>query len=165
MLPMNVTSQSMTSLSGSSCLRTLGQDQSSYGFSIASEHQPPVWSGSNYFPMLGNNVILRACSKMGRKSYVQGYERRTTYNMSNLPVRLGEYSYGRSLARFSATLGPTAWRIAYQKIQQALPILKKRYAALVLHGLYYAGLVLCLASLGLASLGFWLIQLISLLSN
>jgi bromodomain-containing protein 7/9 len=65
---------------------------------------------------------------MGRKSYVQGYERRTTYNMSNLPVRLGEYSYGRSLARFSATLGPTAWRIAYQKIQQALPILKKRYS-------------------------------------
>jgi bromodomain-containing protein 7/9 len=52
---------------------------------------------------------------------VQGYERRTTYNMSNLPVRLGEYSYGRSLARFSATLGPTSWRIAYQKIQQALP--------------------------------------------
>ncbi|KAK2364118.1 hypothetical protein P8452_17505 [Trifolium repens] len=57
MLPMNVTSQSMTSLSGSSCLRTLGQDQSSYGFSIASEHQPPVWSGSNYFPMCMERAI------------------------------------------------------------------------------------------------------------
>jgi bromodomain-containing protein 7/9 len=32
-----------------------------------------------------------------------------------------EYSYARSLARFAATLGPTAWRIASQKIQQALP--------------------------------------------
>ncbi|XP_019456001.1 PREDICTED: uncharacterized protein LOC109356861 isoform X2 [Lupinus angustifolius] len=32
-----------------------------------------------------------------------------------------EYSYARSLARFAATLGPTAWEIASQKIQQALP--------------------------------------------
>lgn len=32
-----------------------------------------------------------------------------------------EYSYARSLARYAATLGPTAWRIASQKIQQALP--------------------------------------------
>ncbi|WJX79231.1 APETALA2-like protein 1 [Trifolium repens] len=33
--------------------------QSSYGFSIASEHQPPVWSGtgSNYFPMCKERAI------------------------------------------------------------------------------------------------------------
>ncbi|PNX93429.1 bromodomain-containing protein, partial [Trifolium pratense] len=81
-------------------------------------------------------------SKMGRKSSVQDYERRATYNMPNLPVTRSdsifttfeseikqlvtvglqaEYSYARSLARFAATLGPTAWRIASQKIQQALP--------------------------------------------
>ncbi|KAJ1389553.1 Bromodomain-like superfamily [Sesbania bispinosa] len=81
-------------------------------------------------------------SKLGRKSSVQDYERRATYNMSNLPVTRSdsifttfeseikqlvtvglqaEYSYARSLARFAATLGPTAWRIASQRIQQALP--------------------------------------------
>lgn len=32
-----------------------------------------------------------------------------------------EYSYARSLARFAATLGPVAWKIASQRIQQALP--------------------------------------------
>ncbi|KAK2362077.1 ethylene-responsive transcription factor RAP2-7 [Trifolium repens] len=31
--------------------------QSSYGFSIASEHQPPVWSGNNYFPMCKERAI------------------------------------------------------------------------------------------------------------
>ncbi|TKY57308.1 Bromodomain and PHD finger-containing protein 3 [Spatholobus suberectus] len=81
-------------------------------------------------------------SKLGRKSSVQDIERRATYNMSNLPVTRSdsifttfeseikqlvtvglqaEYSYARSLARFAATLGPTAWRIASQRIQQALP--------------------------------------------
>ncbi|XP_061342254.1 uncharacterized protein LOC133288497 [Gastrolobium bilobum] len=81
-------------------------------------------------------------SKLGRKSSVQDYERRATYNMSNLPITRSdsifttfeseikqlvtvglqaEYSYARSLARFAATLGPTAWKIASQRIQQALP--------------------------------------------
>lgn len=32
-----------------------------------------------------------------------------------------EYSYARSLARFAATLGPVAWKVASQRIQQALP--------------------------------------------
>ncbi|CAI8584578.1 unnamed protein product [Vicia faba] len=90
-------------------------------------------------------------SKMGRKSsvqdyerksYVQDYERRATYNTSNLSVTgsdsifttfesevkqlvtvglQAEYSYARSLARYAATLGPTAWKIASQRIQQVLP--------------------------------------------
>ncbi|CAN8252870.1 unnamed protein product [Cochlearia groenlandica] len=33
----------------------------------------------------------------------------------------GEHAYGRSLARFAATLGPVAWKIASQRIEQALP--------------------------------------------
>lgn len=32
-----------------------------------------------------------------------------------------EYSYARSLARFSASLGPIAWKIASHRIQQVLP--------------------------------------------
>ncbi|XP_027368955.1 uncharacterized protein LOC113874897 [Abrus precatorius] len=81
-------------------------------------------------------------SKLGRKSSVQDIERRATYNMSNLPITRSdsifstfeseikqlvtvglqaEYSYARSLARFAATLGPTAWKIASRRIQQALP--------------------------------------------
>ncbi|KAK7385967.1 hypothetical protein VNO78_31977 [Psophocarpus tetragonolobus] len=81
-------------------------------------------------------------SKLGRKSSTQDIERRATYNMSSLPVNRSdsifttfegevkqlvtvglqaEYSYARSLARFAATLGPTAWKIASQRIQQALP--------------------------------------------
>ncbi|RDX67290.1 Bromodomain and PHD finger-containing protein 3, partial [Mucuna pruriens] len=82
-------------------------------------------------------------SKLGRKSPVQqDIERRATYNMSNPPITRSdsifttfesevkqlvtvglqaEYSYARSLARFASTLGPTAWKIASQRIQQALP--------------------------------------------
>ncbi|KFK27108.1 hypothetical protein AALP_AA8G335300 [Arabis alpina] len=32
-----------------------------------------------------------------------------------------EHAYGRSLARFAGTLGPVAWKIASQRIEQALP--------------------------------------------
>ncbi|KAK4795303.1 hypothetical protein SAY86_013297 [Trapa natans] len=32
-----------------------------------------------------------------------------------------ENSYARSLARFAATLGPIAWKVAFQRIEQALP--------------------------------------------
>ncbi|XP_027341121.1 uncharacterized protein LOC113854366 isoform X2 [Abrus precatorius] len=81
-------------------------------------------------------------SKWGRKSFVLDESRRASYNMSNQPfarsdsifmtfesemkhlVTVGlhaEHSYARSLARFSASLGPIAWKIASHRIQHALP--------------------------------------------
>lgn len=33
-----------------------------------------------------------------------------------------DHSYARSLARFAATLGPVAWKVASQRIEQALPV-------------------------------------------
>ncbi|KAF4350904.1 hypothetical protein F8388_017930 [Cannabis sativa] len=81
-------------------------------------------------------------SKLGRKSVVFDENRRATYNISNQPavrsesvlttfeceikqlVAVGlhaEYAYARSLARFAATLGPVAWKVASQRIEQALP--------------------------------------------
>ncbi|KAK6785606.1 hypothetical protein RDI58_019061 [Solanum bulbocastanum] len=81
-------------------------------------------------------------SRFGRKSTVPDENRRGSYNMSTQPVgntdsifstfedeskhlvTVGLYSdhaYARSLARFAATLGPVAWRVASQKIEQALP--------------------------------------------
>ncbi|CAI8596609.1 unnamed protein product [Vicia faba] len=86
----------------------------------------------------GKNIL----SKMGRKSFVLDENRRGSYNTSNQLttrpdsicmtfesgmrqlVTVGvhaEYSYTRSLARFSASLGPIVWKIASQRIQQALP--------------------------------------------
>ncbi|XP_057976783.1 uncharacterized protein LOC131163940 [Malania oleifera] len=80
-------------------------------------------------------------SKFGRKQFVLD-ENRATYNLSNQPVvrpesifstfegenkqlvAVGlhaEYSYARSLARFAATLGPVAWKVASKRIEQALP--------------------------------------------
>ncbi|KAJ1441352.1 Bromodomain-like superfamily [Sesbania bispinosa] len=81
-------------------------------------------------------------SKFGRKSSVLDENRRASYNMSNQPITRSdsifmtfesemkhlvtvglhtEYSYARSLARFSASLGPIAWKLASHRIQQALP--------------------------------------------
>lgn len=81
-------------------------------------------------------------SRFGRKLTVPDENRRASYNISTQPVgstesifstfedeskhlvTVGLYSdhaYARSLARFSATLGPVAWRVASQKIEQALP--------------------------------------------
>ncbi|BAT88623.1 hypothetical protein LR48_Vigan583s001600 [Vigna angularis] len=81
-------------------------------------------------------------SKWGRKSVVLDESRRASYNMFNQPIGRSEsifmtfdsemkqlvavglhaeYSYARSLARFSASLGPIAWKIASHRIQQALP--------------------------------------------
>ncbi|XP_044488040.1 uncharacterized protein LOC123212876 [Mangifera indica] len=81
-------------------------------------------------------------SKMGRKPSVVDENRRATYNLSTQPlvrsdsvfttfdgeikqlVAVGlhaEYSYARSLARFAAVLGPVAWKVASQRIEQALP--------------------------------------------
>ncbi|EEF32463.1 uncharacterized protein LOC8276725 isoform X2 [Ricinus communis] len=81
-------------------------------------------------------------SKFGRKSSVLDDNRRATYNISNQPVVRSEstfttfegeikqlvavglhaeYSYARSMARFAATLGPVAWKVASQRIEKALP--------------------------------------------
>ncbi|KAL1332879.1 hypothetical protein HN51_061648 [Arachis hypogaea] len=81
-------------------------------------------------------------SKMGRRSLALDEDRRASYNMANQPITRSdsifmtfesepkhlvtvglhaEYSYARSLARFSASLGPVAWKVASHKIQQALP--------------------------------------------
>ncbi|KAG6685787.1 hypothetical protein I3842_12G129900 [Carya illinoinensis] len=81
-------------------------------------------------------------SKLGRKQFVHDDNRRATYNHSNQPAVISdlifttfegelkqliavglpaEYSYARSLARFAATLGPVAWKVASQRIEQALP--------------------------------------------
>ncbi|XP_039171293.1 uncharacterized protein LOC104450249 [Eucalyptus grandis] len=81
-------------------------------------------------------------SKFARKPYLHDENRRATYNITEEPgvqpdttfstfegevrqlVAVGlpvEYSYARSLARFAATLGPVAWRLASQKIERALP--------------------------------------------
>ncbi|XP_006346205.1 uncharacterized protein [Solanum tuberosum] len=81
-------------------------------------------------------------SRFGRKSTVPDENRRGSYNISTQPVgnmdsifstfedeskhlvTVGLYSdhaYARSLTRFAATLGPVAWRVASQKIEQALP--------------------------------------------
>ncbi|XP_068638544.1 uncharacterized protein [Aristolochia californica] len=78
--------------------------------------------------------------KFGRKSVDEN--RRATYNVSNQPVMRTEsvysifesevkqlvavglqadHSYARSLARFAAVLGPTAWKVASKRIEQALP--------------------------------------------
>nr|DAD20468.1 TPA_asm: hypothetical protein HUJ06_021931 [Nelumbo nucifera] len=82
-------------------------------------------------------------SKFGRKPFVVDENRRATYNISNQPVIRTEsifttfdgeskqfvavglhadHSYARSLARFAATLGPIAWKVASQRIEQALPV-------------------------------------------
>ncbi|KAK7387095.1 hypothetical protein VNO78_27601 [Psophocarpus tetragonolobus] len=81
-------------------------------------------------------------SKWGRKSFVLDESRRASYSMPYQPIARSdsifmtfksemkhlvtvglhaEYSYARSLARFSASLGPIAWKIASHRIQQALP--------------------------------------------
>ncbi|XP_045826951.1 bromodomain-containing protein DDB_G0270170-like isoform X2 [Trifolium pratense] len=86
----------------------------------------------------GKNML----SKIGKKSSLLEDNRRSSYNMSNQPITRSdstfmtfesgtrqlvtvgvhaEYSYTRSLARFSASLGPIVWKIASSRIQQALP--------------------------------------------
>ncbi|KAK7333486.1 hypothetical protein VNO80_30260 [Phaseolus coccineus] len=81
-------------------------------------------------------------NKWGRKPIVLDESRRASYNISSQPIGRSEsifmtfdsemkqlvavglhaeYSYARSLARFSASLGPIAWKIASHRIEQALP--------------------------------------------
>ncbi|XP_007020786.2 PREDICTED: uncharacterized protein LOC18593479 [Theobroma cacao] len=82
-------------------------------------------------------------SKFGKKSFALDDNRRATYNISTQPVARSEsifttfeaeikqllvvglqaeFSYARSLARFAATLGPVAWKVASRRIEQALPM-------------------------------------------
>ncbi|XP_010278656.1 PREDICTED: uncharacterized protein LOC104612779 [Nelumbo nucifera] len=82
-------------------------------------------------------------SKFGRKPFVLDENRRATYNTSIQPVDMtdsifatfdgenkqlvavgfhADHSYARSLARFAATLGTVAWKVASQKIEKALPV-------------------------------------------
>lgn len=84
----------------------------------------------------------RPLSRIERKPSLNDENRRATYNISAQPearsesifstfegeskqlVTVGLYvdhSYARSLARFAATLGPVAWKIASKRIEQALP--------------------------------------------
>ncbi|PWA85298.1 DNA-binding bromodomain-containing protein [Artemisia annua] len=80
--------------------------------------------------------------KLGRKPSINEEDRRATYNISVqpatdsdsvlstfegeskqfIPVGLhADLAYARSLARFAATLGSVAWKVASQTIEQALP--------------------------------------------
>ncbi|KAA8526991.1 hypothetical protein F0562_008780 [Nyssa sinensis] len=80
--------------------------------------------------------------KFGRKPSMHDENRRATYNISNQPpvgsesifttfdgeikqlVAVGlhaDHSYARSLSRFAAALGPIAWKVASERIEQALP--------------------------------------------
>ncbi|KAL2496322.1 DNA-binding bromodomain-containing protein [Forsythia ovata] len=81
--------------------------------------------------------------RFGRKPAIHDVNHRATYNVSLaqpvaisdsifstfegemkqlVPVGLySDHSYGRSLARFAATLGSIAWRVASNRIEQALP--------------------------------------------
>ncbi|KAM7492714.1 hypothetical protein LguiA_035635 [Lonicera macranthoides] len=80
--------------------------------------------------------------RVGRKPPVQDENRRATYHISNQPIPSPEsifttfegeikqlvpvglhadHSYARSLARFAASLGSAAWKVAAQRIEQALP--------------------------------------------
>ncbi|XP_031484160.1 uncharacterized protein LOC116253476 [Nymphaea colorata] len=90
-----------------------------------------------------SGVMLRVINvKHGRKPFVSEENRRQTYNISSwsanrrdpvwtgldiekrqlMPVGLHvEHAYARSLARFAASLGPVAWKIAACKIEKVLP--------------------------------------------
>ncbi|KAF3789101.1 Bromodomain and PHD finger-containing protein 3 [Nymphaea thermarum] len=80
--------------------------------------------------------------KQGRKPNISEENRRATYKLSTqlacrpdpvfsildvekkqlLPVGVHiEHAYARSLARFAASLGPIAWRVAARKIERVLP--------------------------------------------
>ncbi|XP_020596755.1 uncharacterized protein LOC110036615 [Phalaenopsis equestris] len=93
----------------------------------------------------GDDLLVKCSpSKLGRKPTPVDENRRATYNISQqqnplvesdlvlnpfedeqkqlLPVGLDfEHSYAQSLARFTASLGPVAWKIASKKIEKALP--------------------------------------------
>ncbi|EPS64020.1 hypothetical protein M569_10763, partial [Genlisea aurea] len=108
-----------------------------YSESVASSnrsrHGDSEWSASwnTEFPA----SILRADMKYGSKQFAMDENRRDTYTKSGdvssngvvdmrrlVPVGLHEaLAYARSLARFSAALGPVAWRIASKKIEAVLP--------------------------------------------
>ncbi|CAI9088354.1 OLC1v1022661C1 [Oldenlandia corymbosa var. corymbosa] len=87
-------------------------------------------------------VGKRSLSRFERKSFSYDENRRGTYSISTQAVAYSDSvlstfegeskqlvtvglhtdnSYARSLARFAATLGPVAWRIASKRIEQVLP--------------------------------------------
>ncbi|KAL8058273.1 hypothetical protein ABFX02_03G007800 [Erythranthe guttata] len=107
-------------------------------------------NGENYSEWLADwndefpASILRADMKYGKKQFTVDENRRDTYKQfrpvscgnNNLPalsssiedmkrlVPVGvqePLAYARSLARYAANLGPTAWKIASKRIEHALP--------------------------------------------
>ncbi|KAL3503525.1 hypothetical protein ACH5RR_037974 [Cinchona calisaya] len=101
-------------------------------------------------PLIDNNIDKaeeslpgkRPLPKIERKPSLNDDNRRATYNNPSQPVAssdsvlstfegeskqlvsvglYADHAYARSLARFAATLGPVAWRIASKRIEQVLP--------------------------------------------
>ncbi|CAL5335695.1 unnamed protein product [Camellia sinensis] len=116
------------------------------GFERLANVEGPVEGNTS---LIDNNVdkaedlqVRGLLSRSGRKPFIHDENRRATYNISNQPVVRSEsifttfdgeikqlvavglhadHSYARSLARFAATLGPVAWKVASKRIEQALP--------------------------------------------
>ncbi|KAF9601942.1 hypothetical protein IFM89_024276 [Coptis chinensis] len=105
-------------------------------FTWSSEHTS---GGNDEFPA---SVVKGISVKFGKKLFVLDESRRNTYKQSHLSGRsfpsvlatfrgekkqlmaVGlhmEHGFARSLARFAASLGPVAWKIASKKIERALP--------------------------------------------
>ncbi|KAL7217935.1 hypothetical protein ACSBR2_011207 [Camellia fascicularis] len=137
--------------SSGATLATAGDFQSSNatpagGFERLANVEGPVEGNTS---LIDNNAdkaedlqVRGLLSRSGRKPFVHDENRRATYNISNQPVVRSEsifttfdgeikqlvavglhadHSYARSLARFAATLGPVAWKVASKRIEQALP--------------------------------------------
>ncbi|KAG9442964.1 hypothetical protein H6P81_018818 [Aristolochia fimbriata] len=125
-----------------------GSDKPSFGdTSTKSNRGGETFGGDHKFE--GNDdfpgSLLKSVSKLGKKQFIFDENRRNTYKQSLqslsarepsvlstfdgerrqlMPVGFGfhtEHAYARSLARFAANLGPTAWRVASRKIEKALP--------------------------------------------
>ncbi|GFP82765.1 bromodomain and phd finger-containing protein 3 [Phtheirospermum japonicum] len=109
---------------------------SSYGSRNGANYSEWLVDWNDEFPA----NILRADMKYGKKQFTVDETRRDTYrqfhplstanNSSNsigdmkrlVPVGLHEpLAYARSIARFAANLGPTAWKVASRKIESVLP--------------------------------------------
>ncbi|KAF5191712.1 Bromodomain-containing protein [Thalictrum thalictroides] len=100
-----------------------------------------AWSAFEANDEFPASVLKGISTKFGKKHYVLDENRRNTYKQSQTNGRsqsvlatfdgekkqlmaVGlhmEHGFARSLARFAATLGPIAWRIASKKIERALP--------------------------------------------
>ncbi|XP_047341991.1 uncharacterized protein LOC124945578 isoform X2 [Impatiens glandulifera] len=118
----------------------VGSDFSS-GATLATPPPPPPPFDANSLFIDGEDLSGRKAifSKFGKNSSLQDENRRATYNQHIVKsdsifstfeseakhlVAVGPHtdnSYARSLARFAATLGPIAWKVASKRIEQALP--------------------------------------------